>query len=91
MLNVKVAITERPGQTITTKMDNVNIQHASPKCAAAETAVSGGFAHKMVGDLTVMHFQKVPNANAWEIATAFNEGGTLSSVVECLRVGLALK
>jgi hypothetical protein len=89
-LDVKVAITERPGQTSPTKMGTVNIQHATPKCSGAETAVSAGFTHRVTGDLSVMHFKREPNTNAWEIATIIDDG-TLRSFVECLRVGLALK
>ena len=89
-LDVKVVITERPGQTSPTKMGAVNIQFATPKCSGAETAVSAGFTHQVTGDLSLMHFKREPNTNAWQIATIIDDG-RLNSFVECLRVGLALK
>lgn len=57
-LDVKVVITERPGQTSPTKMGAVNIQFATPKCSGAETAVSAGFTHQVTGDLSLMHFKE---------------------------------
>jgi hypothetical protein len=96
-LDLKVSVTERPGQTSSVNTGGTSgrgIAQARAGCAPGETIVSSGFQNRVPGipELNPMISRILNNPpNNWLTATGFTEDGQLLSFANCLNVELALK
>ncbi len=92
-LDLKVVVTERPGQTSTIKVSKTGIGQTLAGCTPGETIVSGGFRIAFPGyPEMIQYWSKKSAENQWMMAMGFPEDdGQLFSYANCLTVELALK
>jgi hypothetical protein len=92
-LDLKVVLTQRPGQAVRVVDESAFIK-AQARCLPGETAVSAGFYHGLRGSYPyVTKFEReVDVPNVWTIISFIDgSGGILHTYAECLTVELALK
>ena len=93
-LDIKVVVTDRPGQTSIVKIGTLNTRAVGQTfagCNQDETVVSGGFYNEVPqnSEADPLIFEKVQNQ--WKTAILFTEDGKVHSYANCLKVGLGLK
>jgi hypothetical protein len=97
-LDLKMVVTERPGQTNTVKVGNLahnfGIPKVSARCAPGEIVVSGGFENRLSPGTEVRDLysrKSSPTENQWTVSSIFYGDGQLLSFADCLNVELTLK
>jgi hypothetical protein len=96
-IDVKLVLTQRPGQTGEMKAGFLSGRGAAwgkAGCPPGETAVSAGFTHRLNSgtEQSIFNLRKDdPNSNAFDITTSLDGSGTLFTYAECLKVQLSLR
>jgi hypothetical protein len=97
-LDVKLILTQRPGQTMDRQVSGLlasgGAAWGKASCQPGETAVSAGFTHQLSGGTEQSIFTLMrndPNSNAWDITTSLDGSGKIRTYAECLKVVLSLK
>jgi hypothetical protein len=93
-IDVKLVLTERPGQTAAVDVTGTGIDSktatVTAKCPVGETIVSGGMIKSINGELGVSQ-KSGRQDNSWVIISTFDGDGRVSALAECLKVQLSLK
>jgi hypothetical protein len=92
-IDVKLVLTQRPGQIGLVKESVSTWVNLRVPCQPGETAVSAGFNGELgLPTWDVFRMWRVdPNSNVWNMALLFEDGGTVKTYAECLKVELSVR